>query len=179
MQVSLWADPAYESIAPLEVKAGVERLSATVLRFHYVVTGRMDGLLLPPPSPSRRADNLWRTTCFEAFLAPPDVTSYVELNFSPSSQWAAYEFRAYRQGMAQAGIPGPPDIEVVRCPDRLELTATISLDVAVEKCRLNLCAVIEEAGGVLSYWAMGHAPGSPDFHHRNCFALELPAPEPA
>jgi hypothetical protein len=33
--------------------------------------------------------------------------------------------------------------------------------------------VIEEIDGALSYWALRHAPGKPDFHHRDAFALEL------
>ena len=34
-------------------------------------------------------------------------------------------------------------------------------------------AVIEEDGGPLSYWALQHPPGNPDFHHPDGFALEL------
>jgi hypothetical protein len=33
--------------------------------------------------------------------------------------------------------------------------------------------VIEEAGGGISYWALAHPPGRPDFHHADGFALEL------
>ena len=178
MQIDLWPHPAACSIAPLAVSAGCERLSATVLRFRYQVRGDIDALVVPPQSPPIRADNLWRTTCFEAFLAPVQGSAYVELNFSPSSQWAAYDFTAYRHGMGQAATPAPPDIEVDRHADRLELIATASLDAAARSCRLGLCAVIEEHGGRLSYWADSHQGDRPDFHRRDCFALELPAAEP-
>jgi hypothetical protein len=40
--------------------------------------------------------------------------------------------------------------------------------------RLGLSAVIEEAGGRQSYWALAHPQGRPDFHHSDCFALEVP-----
>lgn len=40
-----------------------------------------------------------------------------------------------------------------------------------------ISAVIEEADGTKSYWALRHPPGKPDFHHPDCFALELPAPD--
>ena len=40
--------------------------------------------------------------------------------------------------------------------------------------RVGLSAVVEDAGGV-SYWALTHPAGKPDFHHPDCFALELPA----
>jgi hypothetical protein len=42
--------------------------------------------------------------------------------------------------------------------------------------RLGLAAVIEETSGRKSYWALAHPPGKPDFHHSDCFALELPGP---
>ncbi len=45
-----------------------------------------------------------------------------------------------------------------------------SLDVAIS-------AVIEEADGTKSFWALSHPPGKPDFHAPSCFALTLPAPE--
>ncbi len=38
---------------------------------------------------------------------------------------------------------------------------------------LGLSVVIEEESGALSYWALRHAPGKPDFHHASAFALEL------
>src|SRR5687768_3950280 len=134
MQVSLWSHPANPSITPLDIEAGVERLSATVLQFRYLVRGNIDELVIPPPAPPLRANNLWRTTCFEAFLTPVERPGYVELYFSPSSQWAAYDFSAYRQGMVQAALPAPPNLEVNRHADSLELIATISLDAALESC---------------------------------------------
>lgn len=40
-----------------------------------------------------------------------------------------------------------------------------------------ISAVIEETDGTKSYWALAHPPGRPDFHHSDCFALELAAPD--
>ena len=39
--------------------------------------------------------------------------------------------------------------------------------------RLGLSAVVEEYDGMLSYWALRHPPGKPDFHHAAAFALVL------
>ena len=39
--------------------------------------------------------------------------------------------------------------------------------------RIALAAVIEDENGGLSYWALRHPPGKPDFHHPNGFALEV------
>src|SRR5215831_18468784 len=64
----------------------------------YSLTGDLDAVLLPPPAPPERTDELWRHTCFEAFLARAGA-GYLEFNLSPSGQWAAYEFERYRVGM--------------------------------------------------------------------------------
>jgi hypothetical protein len=39
--------------------------------------------------------------------------------------------------------------------------------------RLGLSAIIEEASGRRSYWALAHPPGKPDFHHPDSFALRV------
>ena len=61
---------------------------------------------------SERADELWKTTCFEAFLRPMGEESYREWNFAPSSQWAAYRFTGYRQGMAPLEEFDAPGVEM-------------------------------------------------------------------
>ena len=39
--------------------------------------------------------------------------------------------------------------------------------------KLALTAVVEDGSGRLSYWALRHAPGKPDFHHPDGFVLEF------
>jgi hypothetical protein len=41
---------------------------------------------------------------------------------------------------------------------------------------LALAAVIEDHRGQLSYWALEHPVGKPDFHHPDGFTIELRAP---
>ena len=43
------------------------------------------------------------------------------------------------------------------------------------ECAMGLSAVIEEQGGVKSYWALAHPDAKPDFHAPACFAATLPA----
>jgi hypothetical protein len=106
---------------------------------------------------------------------PSRSSSYLELNFSPSGRWAAYEFAAYRKLVSDAWLPAAPDIEISEGAGRVELTATISLDLPYDPYRLGISAIIEEVGADISYWAVSHAPDKPDFHHPDCFALELPS----
>ena len=42
---------------------------------------------------------------------------------------------------------------------------------------MALTAVIEETGGVKSYWSLRHSAAAPDFHDPACFIAPLTAPE--
>ena len=104
-------------------------------------------------------------------MARPGARDYREFNFSPSGEWAAYRFSSYREG--RAAVDTLPTIAVERASSRFNLTARVS--VGDEKVVLGLSAVIEDESGALSYWALRHVPGKPDFHHPQAFAMELDA----
>jgi hypothetical protein len=121
--------------------------------------------------PSRR-DGLWQSTCFELFLKVPGQEAYREWNFSPSGDWAAYDFTTERTGMSPSEIANPPYIRVednltwwgvgatISVPSDLHLVAAIS-------------AVLEDAEGRRTYWALHHPRPEPDFHHPGCFTARL------
>ena len=103
---------------------------------------------------------------------------YREFNFSPSGEWAVYDFQSYRNAIAQeSGMENErsPAINVHRANDRLELVVEITRDLVPHGrlLRLGLSAVVEDVDGILSYWALRHPPGKPDFHHTDTFALQL------
>ena len=102
---------------------------------------------------------------------------YRELNFSPSGEWATYDFLGYRAGGKPVAGPGP-DIAARCSEDRLELDAEIRPESLPpgRSLRLGLFAVVEDAGGGLTYWALRHPESQPDFHHSNAFALTLDLP---
>ena len=156
----------------------VARPRPGVLGLRYCMTGKTNGLILPPIAAPTRADELWRHTSFEAFVRPAPGEAYYEFNFSPSTQWAAYRFASYRSGMSIASEIAAPRVEVQ--PNGANLEMQVLLEVpglpSDAAWRLGLSAVIEETNGRLSYWALAHPPGKPDFHHSDCFALELPGP---
>ena len=99
---------------------------------------------------------------------------YREFNFSPSGEWAVYTFHGYRAGGELKPDQGP-GIEVRRSSDLLELDVAIPPDVLPpgRPLRLGLSAVEEDVDGMLSYWALRHPPGRPDFHHPDAFAMQL------
>lgn len=170
---------ACEAVAAIAVQA--ERSVAGVLSLRYRVEGVSEGLVVPPAAAPVRTDELWKTTCFEAFVRGGERAGYYEFNFAPSSQWAAYRFDGYRQGMRPAQEIVEPRIRLRRAGGRLELDVRLDLGAAdlpaAAPWRLGLSAVIAETGGRTSYWALAHAPKRPDFHHADGFVLELPVTE--
>ena len=167
-------DSASAAVTAIEVEIARPHPGALVLS--YVVTGTIRELRLPAITTAARADELWRHTCFEVFVLPSPDPSYYEFNFSPSTQWAAYGFAGYRSGMRIANEIAPPLIDVSSGDGRCVLSALLNLDPLVQgdaSWRLGLSAVIEDKDGTISYWALTHPKGRADFHHSDCFALEL------
>lgn len=137
------------------------------LLLRYRVAGDVERLALNKAA-AVRTDELWRHTCFEAFVAA-NGPAYREFNLAPSGAWAAYAFAARRTGMT--------DAEAVLMIDWHGAMLTAEIEVPIGRdWRVNLTAVIEERDGTKSYWALAHPDGPPDFHDPACFVLELPAP---
>jgi hypothetical protein len=139
------------------------------LALRYRIEADLERLRIPAPRAPAVGERLWQHFCCEAFVGPAAGAGYREFNFSPSGEWAAYAFRRYREG--EAWRSPDPRIEVRRSARMLELFAGIPAPAG--RLRVALCAVIEELDGALSYWALRHAAGKPDFHHPDAFALEI------
>ena len=160
------------SVGTIDVR--VESATNGILALTFVLQADLATLRIPAERPCRRVDELWRHTCFEAFLMAGDGPGYREYNFSPSGEWAAYAFRDYRQA-GVAADESAPLIRVHRSAQRLTLEAEVSLELPplYRSIRLGLSAVVEAVDGGMSYWALRHPPGKPDFHHVDAFALQL------
>lgn len=143
--------------------------SSDRLKIKFVARGHLDRLKLTAPIGSRRADDLWRTTCFELFVE--EALGYREYNFAPSGLWAAYEFQGYRSGRTDLG--GEPVTEVRFGVDdhSATLTAVVPLPGRTRPVTIGLSAVEEDIEGHKAYWALAHPDGAPDFHHPVAFDL--------
>lgn len=176
--VTLMRHPDSRSAAVRSVGACVRRESAGTLAITYTIEGDLARLRVPPARPPRIVQGLWQHTCCECFIALNDGPEYREFNFAPSGEWAAYAFAKYREGTPLADEALNPRIAVRSTAEKLELDASISLDRLADtrprqRIALALSAVVEDEHGALSFWALQHAPGKPDFHHPDAFALEL------
>lgn len=201
--------PAMPPDAIAGVSCGVSWRNAGEWVFDFIVAEPPEALMLPEPVTPSRADDLWRTTCFELFLRRPGAEGYLELNFSPSGRWAAYAFDGYREGRRDLDISPPAittsdptqsamvmtaqmealgiDPDTARrmaeeSASNLEAANQFALSAAFDDPAFagegpwlaSLSAVIEEAHGRKSYWALAHGSDKPDFHHPDSFVLELP-----
>ena len=172
----LAAHPDHPPAEVSRIEARVIGRDANWLRVRWRVEGSQQ-LVVPAFAGKGRADELWRTTCFELFLKPLGGEAYCELNLSPSERWNAYDFDGYRDGMRERPFPHEPECTMRQGSTFAIFDAALPLGGLPQgDCAVGLCAVIEEAGGALSYWALAHPEGKPDFHAPACFAVALPAP---
>jgi hypothetical protein len=204
IRLSLQRHPA----TPCDPLAGIDvelaRLDPLTLEIRYVLRGAVNRISLRTPD----GDDLWRHTCFEAFLRVGEEAGYLEYNLAPSGRWNAYRFAGYREGRETAKGAALARLDTDRRarpltrekrarfeasgldlmdrfgPTYYSAKAQLSLPDALRPSldrpwHLGLSTVVEERNGRLSYWALAHPPGGPDFHHPSCFALQLPAARPA
>lgn len=173
---ALTPHPARPPLAVRRIEARIIGIDAQWLRLRWRIDGP-DLLAIPAFAGKGRADDLWKTTCFEFFLMPGAGPAYVELNLSPSERWNAYNFADRRAGMEERAMPHEPV-----CTMRTGQSMAI-FDAAVPVAGLpplpwnaGFTCVIEEEGGHLSYWSIRHGGETPDFHDPACFVAAVAAP---
>lgn len=174
--LKLHPDSLCSAVTHIEVE--VMRPCAGSLVLSYLVTGRIGDLCIPAAVAAARTDELWRHTCFEAFVRASSGPAYYEFNFAPSTHWAAYRFDNYRSGIHVTTEISSPRIEVRSSRACYRLQASLEIDQMstprIEGAwRMGLAAVIEDTSGHKSYWALAHPPGKADFHHSDSFALQF------
>ncbi|MCT0219969.1 DOMON-like domain-containing protein [Synechococcus sp. CS-1329] len=163
--------------AGLELSGEIRRRGGT-LELRLCLGGDLASLLLVEPCqrPERR-DDLWRSTCFELFLASEGQPFYWEVNLSAAGHWNVYRFSGYRQGMAiEPSLQALP-FELKSASGGLELALNWPLPEEIRSTSSALvagvCAVIEQRQGLLSHWAVTHPGSVADFHRRDGLVLRL------
>jgi hypothetical protein len=178
MFATLVMHPDSRCTGRIDIGAEAVRPRPGRLDLAFFISGGIRDLHIPERTWAGRADELWRRTCFEAFVRGPRAARYLEFNFSPSTQWASYAFSGYRSGMRAARELPAPRLDVHANQETFEMRVSLDLGASDlppgKPWRIGLAAVIEEANGRRSYWALAHPDGDPDFHHADAFALNLP-----
>ncbi|WP_018988481.1 DOMON-like domain-containing protein [Aromatoleum toluclasticum] len=158
------------------IAATIAREDRDSLRLRFELVGNLRQVAVPSRRAARMADGLWAHTCCEAFIGIPGSPAYREFNFSPSGEWAIYDFDDYRiRRHDECAVPAPR-ISVTHEAGRLILEASIDAKAVTHGSPLQfgLTTVVEALDGTLSYWALRHPGARPDFHLRDAFTLTLP-----
>lgn len=167
-----------QDASSLEISGTVERRN-NQFSVRYTLAANVGEIFLPSSAtnPSRK-DELWRTTCFEFFIAVKDSPQYWEFNMSPSGDWNVYVMDAYRQvnmreetRIQQLQFKVHNDAEYLSLEAALDLSTIIAREKSIEA---GISAVISSSYGKESYWALAHLHTKPDFHLRDSFVLEFP-----
>lgn len=159
------------SVGPIAAVGAAISPTSKGCRARFQLTGKLAEIRIPEHEDPERTDNLWHTTCFEIFWQAEGGAAYREFNFSPSSNWAAYDFDGFRKN----GRDAPVDAIAVACAhssDHLLLTANIAADLPVP-ARVALNAIVENSDGTKQYWALRFEDGKPEFHSETCRALRI------
>lgn len=159
----------------LRVSVHLER-SGDDLRFRYRIEGRDVKHAPFAAGTGSRRDELWKTTCFEFFLARPGDAAYFEINMATSGDWNAYAFDGYREGMRWAeGIKSSPVRSVRSSDEEIEVEGRLALGdfPLLGPVVLGATAVVEYRDGTKEYWALAHEGEKPDFHVRESFVANI------
>lgn len=148
-------------------------IGAGRMSLRYELDADLERVRVPGTRQSRAADELWKHTCFEAFIRPAGGKAYYELNASPSTEWALYSFDDYRKGMTSIRPDLAPVIRVGRGDSSLRIDVDLAMHTLPASGHLALAAVLELEEIGVSYWAVEHRGIRPDFHHPDSFVVEL------
>jgi hypothetical protein len=186
MTVEQWIDlkchPSTRTESVRAIQVLVRRSDSAELQLTFRLDGDISRINIPAPVAPRIGTELWRHTCFEAFINVRDQAAYHEFNFAPSGEWCIYALSGYRKGAPIADETMRPRIALRSNGSRLELDAIVRLDTLSSthsraSLRVGLSAVIEASDG-LSYWALRHRANKPDFHDADGFTLLLEPLDP-
>lgn len=140
-----------------------------IYRLTVVITGSIADICWPSGNAGRLKDNLWQHTCAEWFIAKSGTT-YIELNYSPSGDYAVYGFYDYRQrseqltGQLQQSLLAP-ELQLSKSAQQAQLIITQRLPFSLSNTdRMAVTFVLKTISGQSYYYAYRHRRASADFH---------------
>lgn len=164
------------TVPDLTISGNVLRQN-NLLSIHYALSGSLADIFIPVLSMSpTRKDELWKTTCFEFFLAVKDLPQYWEFNISPSGDWNAYHMDAYRRiGFSEETRIQRLQFGREKDTNGFVLEAAIDLDpiIPVEAIlEIGVSAIIQTRERLETSWALAHPAPEADFHLREGFIIK-------
>ncbi len=163
----------------LKFSASAVRVNSNEIECEFIIAGSTELIELSAPAqnPSKqrlRKDDLWKHTCFEAFLSEDrkDSSPYFEMNCAPSGDWNVYALDSYRQGLRPAALSATL-LVFQATTGQLHLKIGMTGEDLSRIKHLSLAAVIEFSDSSKSYFAAKHAGTVADFHLKESFTISL------
>ena len=113
MRYTLKRHPDSPCAAATHIEVDVARPLAGGLLLSYVVAGKIGDLVMPAVTALARADELWRHTCFEAFIHPKQATGVVVQMAQAGTPWFSPppdDFPTARRGRHDGSGPVDPAV---------------------------------------------------------------------
>ena len=136
------------------------------------MVGALNEYIFPEKSKQKRADELWKATSFELFLANSKKEEYYELNFTPSLAWNFYYLSSYRTDVKEVKIISKPQIEVFSSDDKFKIVLELEVENLVEFDVCNVACIVLNKNNERTFWSVNHLLEVADFHERRNF-LEI------
>jgi len=143
-------------------------LNQKSIALSFVIKGKLDEYSFSPQSKQTRANELWKATCFELFLANSNNEAYYEFNFSPSLAWNFYYLNEYRAEPCEVEMNTEPKIETLYGQDSFQIFCELEINTRSFDS-YNVAAILLTKEAQRTFWSVNHLNTAPDFHHRANF----------
>ncbi|CAA6816502.1 MAG: Unknown protein [uncultured Sulfurovum sp.] len=146
-------------------------LTATSMQITFIIKGALETYVFPQKSQPQRANELWKSTCFELFLGNSQKEAYYELNFSSSLAWNFYYLRSYRAELQELKLLSEPKISVKENEEVFKIVFELETETFSFKDfdSYNVASVLLTKEHECTFWSLKAFTDVPDFHHQDNF----------
>ena len=150
---------------------GILTLSSNKIYLHFRISGALKNYQFPQKDILKRANELWKATCFELFLANSKIQSYYEINISSMLHWNVYSLKKYRAEPKEFIIFSKPFIEIREGDQSYKIDFELECKelYLAEFDQYNLAVILLNMENKREFWTLNPVGESPDFHNRDGF----------
>ena len=157
--------PHCQTEEALTIKASFT-LTSQQLVLSFVLQGVREHYLFDTKNHAKRADELWRATCFEMFIKNSNSKKYWELNIAPNGSWNFYRFSDYKKDRQEESRVLTP--KVLFKQERDEVSVNVEVDFTEklfdESVDFNLALILLDIEGKRHFYTLNPKEGVADFH---------------
>jgi len=152
----------------IKVEASIEIKEKEII-VTYEIRGELKNYIFNKAENKKRANELWRATCFELFIAPENSSNYWEFNISPTKAWNFYAFDSYKKSMREELLPSSPHIEIREEEMLYRCACSLSFRLKEKYYQFNLAVILLDNKDIRHFYTIYRKKGVADFHNRAYF----------